>query len=148
MKRHVSLSRPLRLVLAAALATPVAITLATSSAVPAQAALGGVTPFEIDSNTIVDKGGTDWVSKAAAGEVAVSNDANFTGAAVVQTDVGTATTPPSWLVNCPPSNSDSVFKNSTGIDDPEWTGDHATQSVTPKNDLCQSYFASDVVQTP
>src|SRR3954453_5885976 len=110
MKRPVSLSRHLRVLLAAALATPVAVTLATSSALPAQAALGGVTPFEIDMNTAVTTAGnTDWLSKAAAGEVSLSNDTNFTGAAVFQTDVGTSTTVPSWLANCPPSNSDSVF---------------------------------------
>jgi uncharacterized repeat protein (TIGR01451 family)/LPXTG-motif cell wall-anchored protein len=148
MKRHVSLARSLRLVLAAALATPVAITLATSSASPVQAALGGVTPFEIDSNTVVTTvGNTDWVSKAAAGDVAVSNDSNFTGAAVVQSDVGSSSTAPSWLANCPSSNSDSVFKNSTNIADPDWTGDHSTQSVPGKEDICQSYFSSDVIQS-
>src|SRR5215204_435548 len=143
MNRQASLSRHLRLVLAAALATPVAMTLAASPGSPAQAALGGVTPFEIDSNTTVESG-TDWVSKAAAGEVAVSNDANFTGDAVVQTNVGSSSTAPTWLANCPSSTSDSVFKNSTGIDDADWTGDHETQSVTAKDDICQSYFASDV----
>ncbi|HZB40354.1 MAG TPA: hypothetical protein VE487_05285, partial [Ilumatobacter sp.] len=145
MNRLVSLSRHLRLVLAAALATPVAITLAASPGSPAQAALGGVTPFEIDSNTTVQSG-TDWVSKFAAGEVAVANDANFTGAAIVQSDVGSSTTEPNWLANCPASNTDSVFKNSTNIQDPDWTGDHETQSVTPKNDVCQSYFTVDVVE--
>ena len=146
MKRMASLSRHLRLVLAAALATPVAITLAASPASPTQAALGGQTPFEIDSNTTVQTG-TDWVSKFAAGEVAVSNDANFTGNAVVQSDVGSASTSPSWLANCPSSNSDTVFKNSTNIADPDWTGDFATQSVPDKTDICQSYFASDVIES-
>ena len=102
MNRQVSLSRHLRLVLAAALTTPVAITLAASPGSPAQAALGGVTPFEIDSNTIVNTAGnTDWVSKFAAGQVAVSNDANFTGAAVVQTDVGSASTEPELAPQLP-----------------------------------------------
>src|SRR5215211_2745431 len=145
MNRYASLSRHLRLVLVAAIATPVAITLAASPGSPAQAALGGVTPFEIDSNTTVQSG-TDWVSKAAAGDVAVANDANFTGAPVVQSDVGSSSTAPTWLANCPASNSDSVFKNSTGINDSDWTGDHETQSVTAKDDICQSYFASDVIQ--
>ncbi len=145
MKRQSSLSRYLRLVVAAAVATPVAVTLASSSGLPAQAALAGVTPFEIDSNTTVQSG-TDWVSKFATGDVAVSNDTNFTGTPVVQSDVGSSSTAPSWLANCPGSNQDSVFKNSTNINDPNWTGDHETQSVTPKDDICQSYFASDVIQ--
>jgi uncharacterized repeat protein (TIGR01451 family)/LPXTG-motif cell wall-anchored protein len=122
------------------------MTLAASPASPAQAALGGVTPFEIDSNTTVTTvGGTDWVSKFATGDVAVSNDQNFTGDPVVQTDVGSSSTAPSWLPNCPSSNSDTVFKNSTNIADPDWTGDQETQSVTNKADICQSYFAVDVV---
>src|SRR4030095_1083335 len=128
MNRQVSLSRHLRVVLAAALATPVAITLAASPASPAQAALGGLTPFEIDSNTVVDSG-TDWVSKFDDGDVAAANDENFGGDAVVQTDVGSETVEPVWLSDCIHSNTDTVFKNSTNIDAPAWPGDHETQQA-------------------
>jgi hypothetical protein len=92
-------------------------------------------------------GATDWISKFAAGDVAVANDTNFTGAAVVQSDVGTSSTEPGWLDNCVHSNSDSVFKNSTSISDPNWVGDDETQSVPDKQNICQSYFSYDVVES-
>ena len=133
----------LRLVLVAAIAVPVVISLSAS---PTNAALNGLTNFEIDSDTIVtDASGTDWTSKFDAGQVTVSNDSNFTGSPVVQPDVGSSDSAPDWLPNCPNSNFDSVFTGGTKIDDPTWVGDIETQSVSDKDDICQSYFSNDVV---
>jgi uncharacterized repeat protein (TIGR01451 family)/LPXTG-motif cell wall-anchored protein len=129
-----------RLGLAAVLAAPVAVGLAPLSVSPVQAALGGTTTFEIDSNTVPNGvGATDWTNDP---NVSVSNDANFTGSETVPTDV--APPSPPWLPNCTSSNSDTVFKNSTNISDPVFN-QFELQSVPDKTDLCQSFFSYEVV---
>ena len=51
----------------------------------AQAALGGLTPFEIDGNTVPeDPTNLDWTNKS---NVTVENDHNYTGPNSVPTDV-------------------------------------------------------------
>ena len=135
----------LRLVLVAAIAVPVVIAFGAS---PTGAALDGLTKFEIDGNTVVD-GPTlsDWVSESENQHIALSNDRNFTGDPVVQEDVGSSSGDPSWLDNCVHSQTDTVFANGTQIDDPDWSDNHATHSVAQKDDVCQSYFDYNVVQT-
>ena len=145
MNRRGAWSAHLRLVLVAAIAVPVVIAFGAS---PTGAALDGLTKFEIDGNTVVD-GPTmsDWVSESENQHIALSNDRNFTGDPVVQEDVGSSSDDPSWLDNCVHSQTDTVFANGTQIDDPDWSDNHATHSVAQKDDVCQSYFDYNVVQT-
>ena len=145
MNRRGAWSGHLRLVLVAAIAVPVVIAFGAS---PTGAALDGLTKFEIDGNTVVD-GPTmsDWVSESENQHIALSNDRNFTGDPVVQEDVGSSSDDPSWLDNCVHSQTDTVFANGTQIDDPDWSDNHATHSVAQKDDVCQSYFDYNVVQT-
>ena len=145
MNRRGARSGHLRLVLVAAIAVPVVI---ASGASPTGAALDGLTKFEIDGNTVVD-GPTmsDWVSESENQHIALSNDRNFTGDPVVQEDVGSSSDDPSWLDNCVHSQTDTVFATGTQIDDPDWSDNHATHSVAQKDDVCQSYFDYNVVQT-
>ena len=145
MNRRGARSGHLRLVLVAAIAVPVVIAFGAS---PTGAALDGLTKFEIDGNTVVD-GPTmsDWVSESENQHIALSNDRNFTGDPVVQEDVGSSSDDPSWLDNCVHSQTDTVFANGTQIDDPDWSDNHTTHSVAQKDDVCQSYFDYNVVQT-
>ena len=145
MNRRGARSGHLRLVLVAAIAVPVVIAFGAS---PTDAALDGLTKFEIDGNTVVDgPTTTDWVSESENQHIALSNDRNFTGDPVVQEDVGSSSDDPSWLDNCVHSQTDTVFANGTQIDDPDWSDNHTTHSVAQKDDVCQSYFDYNVVQT-
>ena len=134
-----------RMGLAAVLTGAIAIGVLPVSPI-AQAALGGLTPFEIDGNTVPeDPTNLDWTNK---GNVTVENDYNYTGAETVPTDVANDGTAPPFVANCPSTGLDSVFNGGTAIDDPDWTDDtRISNVVNSKTDLCQSFFAFDVVQT-
>ena len=66
----------------------------------------------------------------------------------IPTDVANDGTAPPFVANCPSTGTDTEFDGGTKIDDPDWTGDTGIGNVVnSKTDLCQSFFAFDVVQT-
>ena len=138
---HSRRSRFTRIGISALLAAPLAVGLVATRG--AQAALNGLTPFEIDANTVpTAPTNLDWTNKD---NVTVENDMNYIGAAVVPTNVGSASTVPPFVDDCP-NALDTRFDPGTKIDDPNWTDDTGTgQQVNQKSDLCQSFFAFDVV---
>ncbi|MDF1595162.1 MAG: SdrD B-like domain-containing protein [Acidimicrobiia bacterium] len=108
----------------------------------ADAALGGLTGFEIDGD-VVASGGVDWQSLPNSagvfdpGEVLVINDQNFTGAQLV-TDPSTAAN--TYCIG----GDDLIVKNGTKLTDFPFVA--VDGSPAPgKNDICQTYVAYDVV---
>ncbi|HEX9259800.1 MAG TPA: hypothetical protein VF855_09720, partial [Acidimicrobiales bacterium] len=122
-----------------------------SNPTTAQAALDDITPFEIDGDTVANTAtGVDWLMPDGSlyPTAAVGNDTNYTGAATVPDVVTTVNgAPPPYLLQCPSITKDTIFKAGTKIDTNPLVRDANGGSVIDKGNICQSFFAYDVIRT-